>query len=203
MPAEDVRVAAVLLAAGSSRRMGSANKLLLPVGGEPMIRRVARALLASRATSVTVVTGHEAFRIAAALAGLPVGLVHNDRHAEGQMTSVRTGLLAAAAAAGYLICPGDQPALTAADIDHLIAAFGNAPSGRILVPLWRGERGNPIVLPASARAEVEAGGANFGCRHLIQRHPERVHMVEARSPAVLADVDTLAAYDALPAQALG
>ncbi len=189
-----LRVAAVLLAAGSSRRMNGANKLLLPVAGEPMIRRMARTLLASRVTSVTVVTGHEAERVAAALEGLPVRLVRNERHADGQMTSVRSGVLAATAADGWLICLGDQPALTAADIDHLVEAFAQAPPGRILVPLWQGRRGNPIILPASARAEVEAGGVNFGCRNLIRRHPERVHTLEAQSAAVLADVDTPAAY---------
>ena len=191
------RIAAILLAAGASRRMGGANKLLLPVGDEPMIRRLARTLLASRATSVTVVTGHEAERVAAALEGLPVRRVHNPHHADGQMTSVRAGLLAAEAADGYLVCPGDQPALRAAEIDHLIGAFAKAPPGRILVPLWQGRRGNPIVLPASARAEVEAGGINFGCRNLISRHPERVHTVEAPSAAVLADIDTPEAYAAL------
>ena len=67
------------------------------------------------------------------------------------------------------------------------------------MPLWQGRRGNPIVLPASARAEVEAGGINFGCRNLISRHPERVHTVEASSAAVLADIDTPEAYAALVA----
>jgi molybdenum cofactor cytidylyltransferase len=167
-----------------------------------MIRRAARTLLASRATSVTVVTGHEAERIAGALEGLAVRLVLNERHADGQMTSVRAGVLAAEAADGYLIGLGDQPALTTADIDHLIAALAGAAPGRILVPFWRGLRGNPIILPASARAEVEAGGVNFGCRNLIRRHPERVHTVEARSVAVLADVDTPAAYGALAAEAI-
>ncbi len=195
------RIAAILLAAGASRRMGGANKLLLPVAGEPMIRRLARTLLASLATSVTVVTGHEAERIEAALEGLAVRLIHNERHADGQMTSVRAGVIATGAADGCLVCLGDQPALSAAEIDHLIAAFAAAPPGRILVPLWQGLRGNPIILPASARAEVEAGGVNFGCRNLIARHPERVHTVEAQSAAVLADVDTPAAYAALLAAA--
>ena len=194
------RIAAILLAAGASRRMEGVNKLLLPVGDAPMIRRVARTLLASRAVSVTLVTGHEAERIADALAGLALRLVHNARHADGQMTSVRTGLLASEAADGYLVCLGDQPALSAAEIDHLIGAFATAPPGRILVPLWQGLRGNPIILPALARAEVEAGGVNFGCRNLISRHPERVTTVEAQSGAVLADIDTPAAYRALAAE---
>jgi molybdenum cofactor cytidylyltransferase len=197
MAGDSHRIAAILLAAGASRRMGADNKLLLPIAGEAMIRRAARTLLASCATSVTVVTGHEASRIEAALEGLAVHLVHNARHDDGQMTSVRAGILAAEVADGYLIGLGDQPALDALDIDHLIAAFAGAPPDRIVVPVFAGERGNPIILPASARAEVEAGGVNFGCRNLIRRHPERIHTVDARSVAVLTDVDTPEVYDGL------
>jgi molybdenum cofactor cytidylyltransferase len=197
MAREVLHIAAILLAAGASRRMGATNKLLLPVDGEPMIRRSARTLLASRVASVTVVTGHQAARIEATLEGLDVRLIRNPRHAEGQMTSVRRGVLAAEVADGYLIGLGDQPAVGAADVDHLIAAFADAPPDRILVPILEGERGNPIILPASARAEVKAGGVNFGCRNLIQRHPGRIHIVEAKSAAVLGDVDTPAAYGEL------
>lgn len=197
------RIAAILLAAGASRRMGRGNKLLLPIEGEPMIRRAARTLLASRSASVTVVTGHEAALIEAALEGLAVHLVHNPRHADGQMTSVRAGILAAEVPDGYLIGLGDQPALGAWDIDQLITAFAGAPPDRILVPVFAGERGNPIILPASARAEVEAGGVNFGCRHLIRRHPERIQTVEAMSAAVLTDVDTPEVYEELSTRSAG
>ena len=194
MSTEAPDIAAILLAAGASRRMGADNKLLLPIEGEPMIRRAARTLLASCATSVTVVTGHEAPQIEEALEGLAVHLAHNARHKDGQMTSVRTGILAAEVSDGYLIGLGDQPALGAADIDDLILAYTDAQPNRILVPMFAGERGNPIILPASARAEVEAGGVNFGCRNLIKRHPDRIYTVEARSAAVLADVDTPEMY---------
>ena len=85
-------IAALVLAAGQSRRMGGTNKLLATIGGKPLVRMAAEAALASRAVSVTVVTGHDAGAIEAALAGLAVALAHNPNYAAGLSTSLRAGL---------------------------------------------------------------------------------------------------------------
>ena len=77
-------VSAVVLAAGLSSRMGGPHKLLLDVGGEPMLRRVVRSVLAVDPAEVIVVTGYRAEDIKAALDGLPVRFVHNPAFAEGQ-----------------------------------------------------------------------------------------------------------------------
>ncbi len=86
------KIAALILAAGASRRMGGPNKLIATFGGKPLVRIAAEAALASRASSVTVVTGHDAAAIQAALAGLPVGFAHNPDHAKGLSTSLSAGL---------------------------------------------------------------------------------------------------------------
>jgi molybdenum cofactor cytidylyltransferase len=86
------RIAAVLLAAGSSRRMGDANKLLALVGGRPLVRIAAEAALGSRAVCLVVVTGHERERVESALAGLDASFAHNPEHAAGLSTSLRAGL---------------------------------------------------------------------------------------------------------------
>ena len=86
------RTTAILLAAGQSTRMGAHNKLLLDVGGQPMVRRVAETLLASRIDSVLAVLGHEHTAIAEALEGLPLRTVFNPDYAAGQMSSVRAGI---------------------------------------------------------------------------------------------------------------
>lgn len=112
MPPERFRIHAVLLAAGESRRMGGPNKLLLRVGGEPLVRRTARTLLSSGLDGVTAVTGHDGEAVAAALAGLPLTIVPNPDYAAGQMTSVRAGMLALPATDAVLVCPADMPALT-------------------------------------------------------------------------------------------
>ena len=86
------RVSAVLLAAGQSRRMGADNKLLLPIDGEPVVRRTARQLLGAGLEEVVVVLGHEADSVSGALDGLAVRAVVNPDYRDGQMTSVRAGL---------------------------------------------------------------------------------------------------------------
>ena len=85
----------ILLAAGESRRMGVPNKLLLEIGGVPLVRRTAEALATIPDADVTVVLGHEADEVRAALTGMPVNFTMNDNHATGQMSSVYAGLAAA------------------------------------------------------------------------------------------------------------
>ncbi|MDR2838235.1 MAG: NTP transferase domain-containing protein, partial [Azonexus sp.] len=93
-PAQPPRIAALVLAAGRSARMGERNKLLCPVDGVPLVLRAVNAACASRAAQVMVVTGHEAGRIEAALAGRPVSLTHNPEHLSGMAGSLRCGLRA-------------------------------------------------------------------------------------------------------------
>ncbi|MGH6887201.1 MAG: nucleotidyltransferase family protein [Geminicoccales bacterium] len=197
MTARRQPIVAALLAAGRSTRMGGRNKLLLEVDGEPMVRRAAATLLASRVDAVVVVLGHERRLVAAALAGLPLRTVVNRDHALGQMSSVRAGIAAIADdPAAIVVALADQPALRPADIDFLIDAFLALPERRIVVPVHRGQRGNPIVLPGAHRQALLGGGVDFGCRRLIERHPEAVARIEAANPRYVQDVDTPEAYDA-------
>jgi molybdenum cofactor cytidylyltransferase len=190
------RIVAILLAAGRSQRMGDRNKLLMDIGGQPMVRRVAETLLGSRVREVIAVLGYDSALIAAALAGLPLRTVVNDQYASGQMSSVRAGIAALAnEPAAIVVALADQPALEPADIDFLIDAFLALPEPKILVPVYGGQRGNPVVLPGKQRQALEAGGVNFGCRNLIERHPEAVLRIEAPNPHYVEDIDTPAAYE--------
>ena len=112
---------AIVLAAGKSVRMGT-NKLLEELAGEPLVRHAVRAALGSRADAVTVVTGNEPERILTALAGLPVHFVHNAAFATGMASSLRVGVLAAAAddARAAVVCLGDMPRITPSHVDALI-----------------------------------------------------------------------------------
>lgn len=192
-----VRIVAILLAAGRSQRMGDRNKLLLNIGGQPMVPRVAEILLESRVCEVIAVLGHDHARVAEALASLALRTVVNRDHALGQMSSVRAGVEALEQdPAAIVVALADQPALRPADIDFLIDAFLALPERRIVVPVHRGQRGNPIVLPGAHRQALLGGGVDFGCRRLIERHPEAVARIEAANPRYVQDVDTPEAYDA-------
>ena len=195
-------VSAILLAAGESRRMGALNKLLLEVDGEAMVRRVARALIASRADEIVVVLGHQAEAVAQALDGLGPRIVVNAHYREGQMSSMRAGVAALdGEPRAIMVCLADQPWLEAADVNFLIEAFDTRARGSITVPMVGGQRGNPIVLAGAHRREILAGGANYGCRRLIERHPEKVCPVQAPNDHFLRDIDTPESYAALSGRA--
>ncbi|HEX7006525.1 MAG TPA: molybdopterin-binding/glycosyltransferase family 2 protein [Alphaproteobacteria bacterium] len=196
----DLLVAAIVLAAGQSRRMGSVNKLLADIDGVPMIRRVVSAVADSRARPILVVTGHEAERVRAALGGLPVTFVDNPDYAEGLSASLRHGLAAVPASAkGALVVLGDMPLVDARQIDRLIDAFDPAAGRSICVPVWRGKRGNPVLWARRFFTEMQAVAGDVGARHLIGEHDDSVHEVEMESDAVLVDVDSPDALVALTA----
>jgi molybdenum cofactor cytidylyltransferase len=191
------QITAILLAAGQSTRMGARNKLLLDVGGQPMVRHVAETLLASHVDAVIAVLGHEPTAVAEALGSLPLRIVINRDHASGQMSSVRAGIQAIDGdPAAIVVALADQPALEPADIDFLIEAFLALPEPKILIPVRGRQRGNPIVLPGAERHRLLDGGFDFGCRNLIERHPEAVSKIEVPNPHYVQDIDTPAAYDA-------
>ncbi|MSO84720.1 MAG: nucleotidyltransferase family protein [Rhodospirillales bacterium] len=195
-------VAALILAAGKSSRMRrsrargahdeGANKLLAPVGGGPMIARIAEAALASRARPVVVVTGFESDRVAAALADLAVKIVPNPDYGLGLSASLKTGLAALkdTGVAGALVLLGDMPHLTAATLDRLIAAFGENGGNAICVPEADGQRGNPLLWPADLFAEMSGLAGDKGARELLAHHSDRIKIVAAPAGEILADVDT-------------
>jgi molybdenum cofactor cytidylyltransferase len=188
-PRQGRRVAAVLLAAGMSRRMGR-NKLLEPVGGKPMVAHAADALLASRARPVIVVLGHEAARVRAALAGRDLRFVEAPDYAEGLAGSLRAGLGAVPGdAEGTLVALGDMPLVGAALLDRMLDAF-DPEEGRVIVrPVHAGRPGNPVLWAREFLPELRALTGDEGGRQVITRHLDRVAEVEA-GDAVLRDFDT-------------
>jgi len=196
------RFAALVLAAGLSRRMGSPNKLLLPVDGEPLIRRTVRTVLHTGFDEIVVVLGHEADAVAKALEPLGVSTVYNDAFASGQVSSVRAGLAALATPVdAVMVCLGDQPLLTVSDLGALRRAFAERPHGSIVVPTFAGRRGNPVLLDWASAEETLRRGSNFGCRNFLDENPERVYSWPAQTDHFIRDVDEPADYQALVAQA--
>ena len=196
------RIAALVLAAGQSRRMGAVNKLLSEVGGQPMVRRVAEQALASRADPILVVTGHQRERVEAALAGLKIDCLHNPDYAAGLSASLHRGLGALPGEAeGVVICLGDMPRVSAAVINRLVAAFNPLEGRAICVPAWRGKRGNPVLFARRFIAEMQSIGGDTGARQLIGDYPEAVAEVAMddlpSGEGVLLDVDTPEALAAL------
>ena len=187
--APDGRIAGVVLAAGRASRMGS-NKLIAELDGEPIVRRTVRAVLASRARPVVVVTGHEADAVQRALIGLDVRFVHNPAFADGMSTSLRVGIAAAGPVDAALICLGDMPRLEAHHFDSLIDGFRAGDPDEILVPTYDRKRGNPVLWPHRYFAEIGTLTGDVGARALLDRHAEHVRLIATDDAAILIDVDT-------------
>ncbi len=189
------RISAIVLAAGTSSRMGS-NKMLANFNGQPMLRVTLNRVLQSGVDDVVVVTGHQAEQVSAVVADMKVRVVHNPEYAEGLSTSLRAGLNAIASDAA-LICLGDMPLIDADLIDRMIAAFNPAEHRNLVVPLFEGEIGNPVLWGAEHFAALKSLEGDRGARTLLDVYQdERVEIV-ARNSAVLRDADTPEALAAL------
>lgn len=182
-------VVALVLAAGAGTRMGR-PKQLLPVGGRPMLQHALDAAAAGGLGELVLVVGHAADEVTAALA-LPPGAttVVNDRHAEGQATSLAAGLAAMPADAdAALVLLGDQPEVRPDAIRALVAA--RRPGGPPMLRAgYRGRPGHPVLLeramwPAAAALRGEGGG-----RVLAARDPGALGLVEVGGDPP-EDVDT-------------
>lgn len=185
------RIAAVVLAAGESRRMGDANKLTMPVDGTPMVARVVNAVQQSGVQRVIVVTGHEPERIEEALRGRNVELVHNPDYAEGIGASVRTGIATLGDDVdGALVVLGDMPWVSAGVIDRLVDAFTLDGELSIWIPMFGRKRGNPVLWGAQHFPELLALTGDVGGKALFHRHAAAICYVDVESPGVNLDADT-------------
>jgi CTP:molybdopterin cytidylyltransferase MocA len=193
-----LRVGAVLLAAGTGSRMGGVAKSLIRLQGVPLINRQLIALSGAGVDEVVVVTGFARDAVEASVSTFPVSLAHNADYALGQQSSVRVGLQALRGNFdAVLVVLADQPLLGAADLTELIAAFKKRPSGNVVVPVVQGQRGNPIVMDDVALAQILASDTNLGCRHLVERQPELVHVHASTNTRFVTDLDTLGDLQAL------
>jgi molybdenum cofactor cytidylyltransferase len=191
-PRRPRRVAALVLAAGRSRRMAPLNKLLIAdPSGTPMIARVVDHVLASHARPVIVVTGHQRERVEEALSARPVLFTHAEDYAEGLSASLKAGLAALPPdAEGVMVCLGDMPLVTAEMFDRLMAAFDPEEGRAIVLPTYRGKQGNPMIWAARFVPQMQAIGGDVGARHLLGANLDVAHEVEMTSDAVLRDFDT-------------
>jgi molybdenum cofactor cytidylyltransferase len=190
-PEGNRNVTAVVLAAGRSTRMGGPNKLLAELAGKPLVRTVTEQALASGASSVVVVTGHQAAEVEKALAGLKVRFVRNPDFVAGLASSVRTGIAAVPADAdGAVVCLGDMPLIDARLIDRLIDAFAPDRGHLIAVPVSDNRRGNPVLWSRRFFDELMTIDGDVGARHLIAKHNEAVAEVPVEGHGAFLDIDT-------------
>jgi len=193
-------IAAIVMAAGRSRRMAPHNKLLVTdKSGKTMIARVVDNVLSSNARPVLVITGHQSEQIEHALAGRPVRFVHAEEYAEGLSASLKAGIAAVPPeCSAAIVCLGDMPLVNGRMIDRLISMY-DADEGRLIIlPTFRGKQGNPMLWDRRFFPEILQIVGDSGARFLVGKHAEVVAEVEMADDAVLRDFDTTESLSTLP-----
>jgi molybdenum cofactor cytidylyltransferase len=166
------------------------QKLLLPLGGQPVIARVVDEVSRSAVDKVFVVVSPDGEPIRQTLAGRPITFILNPNPETGMLGSVRCGLRALPPEGeAVLVVLGDQPGLTAQVVDLLLGTFRRG-GGRIVAPVWQGRRGHPVLVSLQFRDELLNSHDQSGLRGLLHQHSQDISLVEANTPAVLEDMDT-------------
>ena len=188
---------AIVLAAGLSRRMGR-PKLLLDLGGKPVIRHTLERLVAARMDEILVVVGPEHAALERALDGLNVRLVVNPAPEAGQGSSVGVGVRALSAdTTAALIALGDQPGISVDVITRLRDALGT-PGKSIAAPRYRDGLGNPVIFATAVFPELAALPGDRGARAVVEKDPRRLAVVDVACP-MPSDLDTPEDYERLSA----
>jgi molybdenum cofactor cytidylyltransferase len=193
------RVAAVVLAAGSSSRMGEA-KQLLSLGERTLLEQVLRNLSDSTVDEILLVLGSSAETIQQRLLDLPVRghkIVFNPDYAQGMASSLRTGLSAVNAGTNAaLIVLADQPLIQPRTFDQIIERYRKS-DAQIVIPTYKGFRGNPVLLDGAVFEEVMAIKGDIGCRAIFGNHLNGIVKVETDDIGILLDIDNQDDYERL------
>ncbi len=188
-----MRIEAVILAAGESKRMRS-SKMLLPFMGRTIIECVIRNTLASEVDSATVVTGGWKEDIGKVIGRYDINIVFNENYGEGMLSSVRCGIRSLPAGCdAALVIPGDMPLITGDVINEVINSYITS-AKRIIIPVCKGRRGHPILVASDLFGEINRLDENEGLRQLAQWYPGDIYETEIANDAILKDIDTITEY---------
>jgi CTP:molybdopterin cytidylyltransferase MocA len=188
----NMKIGAVLLAAGEGSRMGSVPKSLLRLQGIPLLHRHLMALRESSIDEIVVVTGYHHEQIEAAISDQGVRWVRNSEPQRGQQSSVRLGI--AALGDGFdrvMVVLADQPLVGAPELKELMSAFAQrSPGTGVLYPVVNGQRGNPVVFSGEVVGAMLRSGDEADFRRYIDEHPAVVYRYESPNAHFIIDLDT-------------
>ena len=191
MNGQATRVAAVVLAAGMSRRMGTPTpKQLLRLGGKSLLERTLNNVRGSGVDEIVLVLGASADEVRRQLATDGLRVVVNPDFQQGMGTSLRVGLAAVSASIqGAFIVVADQPFVCSSTLDEMIA-YRHKHAPQILIPVFRGFRGNPVLLDRSVFPELMNLTGDIGCRAIFGSHTESIHKLAVDDARILLDIDS-------------
>ncbi len=188
-------VAAIILSAGSSRRMGT-PKGLLKIGSETFLHRIVRTLHVARILDVTIVLGADAEQIRKELAWFRGKIAINEHWNEGQLSSIIAGLDAIDShdLDGVMICPVDHPFVSQAVLVEMLRVFWTS-GKRIIVPVFHGRRGHPVIFATGLLDDLRSAPAEAGARAVLRMNPEDIAEVDVDEESILMNIDTPGDYE--------
>lgn len=192
------KISALLLAAGSSTRMGAANKLLLPYQNKVIVQHLIQELASAKIDELIVVLGFEDESVKAKIPS-HIRTVFNEQHRSGMTSSIQTGVRAANPShQGYMICLADQIMMKTADYNQIISEWQTnflLDPACIVLPFYQQQRGNPVIFSSCYKNEILEHPAGNGCKAIVQKHKAHLHKIEMNNQHVLIDIDTPGDYN--------
>lgn len=186
-------IAALVLAAGLSRRMGTRNKLVEEIDGKPLLAQCVDTIFAADIDSLTLVTGHEADIVQATLGDRSIQYVHNPNFEDGLASSLKAGVAALPPCDAFIVCLGDMPDIQTTDIQKLISAYDRDEGRLICLPVVNGKRGNPVLWDHAFANDMLNLTGDQGAKPLMRENEDVLCEVEIEHAGPLSDIDTLTA----------
>lgn len=188
--ANSFNVTAIVLAGGTSKRMGKTNKLLTELNGTPLVRRVVKLAIASKVIETIVVTGFESEKVCKALSGYSVKFVHNPSYQNGLSTSLISGINAISKnIAGAVVMLSDMPWVMIKTMNMLIEQFQADQGKTICRPTYNGFPGNPVLWPKDMFPKIMNVRGDMGARDLIEDYSKIVTYVDVDDEGILVDIN--------------
>ena len=184
---------AMILAAGESKRMGK-PKLLLPYGEKTIIETIVETVVSSNVENTLVILGSGREKIEEKIKNSPVKIVYNRNFRSGMLSSVQCGFKAVPEETrAVLVVLGDQLKISADVINKLTDAYKSTGKG-IVLPVYKKERGHPVLIDMKYGEEVENLSPEVGLRGTVYNHPEDILEVEVETPTIFQDIDYKSDY---------
>jgi len=184
----------MILAAGESKRMGK-PKLLLPFGEKTIIETIIDSVIQSKLDDVLVVLGAHREKIEKKIKDFSIKIVVNPDFKNDMLSSVQCGFRALPEdVEASLVILGDQPEISSALINKIVEAYKKSKKG-IVLPVFRKNRGHPVLIDMKYQGEIEDLNPDLGLRNLVYKHAEDILEVEVITPSILQDIDTIEDYN--------
>jgi len=189
-----MKIGAMILAAGESRRMGE-PKLLLLFGERTIIEAVVSSVIHSKVDEVLVVLGSSAEKIEEKIKDFSLRITVNPDYKQGMLSSVQWGFKEIPKEIqGVLVCLGDQPSISTGIIDRVIDAYNRTGKG-IVVPTYKKRRGHPVLIDMKYLEEIQNLSPEVGLRGVVYNHPQDTLEVEVDTSSILRDIDNADDYN--------